>query len=323
MPSLWVPVHLSLKSWVRDNRITLARNPDYWMAGYPKLDGVTMNIITEHAVQIQGLLGGQIDVSYLVNKEDLDQLKSNPQTTYTTDLTSLVCVLAMNDSRAPFNNLMVREAISYAIDKKSALDVAYGGGKVVGTFMDYSDPYYVDYSGLYPYNPEKARELLAASGAPIDRPIDLALPQNYDPHVKAGEIYQQMLAKVGLNVKIRLVDWSTWLSDVYKGGNYDLTVIGHTGKLDPDGRLAGYGTGKSYVHWNNSRAANLIAEARRTVGFAKRKPLYDQVLKIMAEEVPMVFVGTPYRYIGLRSNVSGFRMDPKLDTFDFRYTELK
>lgn len=312
-----------LDRWVRDNRIVLTRNPDYWMKGHPTLDGVNMNIITEHAVQIQGLLSGQIDVDYLLNKEDIPQIEQNPQTTYKSVLTSLVCVLAMNNARPPFDNLKVRQAINYAIDKKAALDAAYGGGKVVGTFMDYSDPYYVDYTDLYPYNPDKAKELLASSGADLSRPLNLALPQNYEPHVKAGEIYQQMLSKVGLNVKIRLVDWPTWLSSVYKGGNYDMTVIGHTGKLDPNGRLVNFGTGNSYVHWKNSTAADLIAKGRETIGFEKRKPIYAQVLKIMAEQVPMVFVGTPYRYIGLRKNVSGFRIDPKLDTFDFRYTELK
>ncbi len=313
----------AFKQWVRDNRIELQKNPDYWMSGYPLLDGVVFNIITEHAVQLQGLLSGQIDADYLINKEDLDLLKNNTGTDYKTDLTSLVIVLAMNNSRPPLNNLKVRQAINYAIDKKSALDVAYGGGKVVGTFMDYSDPYYEDLSGLYPYNPDKARELLASAGTAVDRTFDLALPQNYEPHVKAGEIFQQMLSKVGLKVKIRLVDWSTWLSDVYKGGNYDFTVIGHTGKLDPDGRLAGYGTGNSYVHWKNAEAAALIEKARKTVGFQQRKPLYDQVLRIMGTDVPMVFVGTPYRYIGLRTNVTGFRLDPKLDTFDFRRTTLK
>ncbi|WP_455382890.1 ABC transporter substrate-binding protein [Salinispira pacifica] len=312
-----------LSQWVRDNRIVLKKNPDYWMSGHPMIDGVDFNIITEHAVQLQGLLSGQIDIDYLLNKEDLPQVEQNPNTSYKSVLTALVCVLAMNNSRPPFDNLKVRQAINYAIDKKAALDAAYGGGKVVGTFMDYSDPYYVDYTDLYPYNPDKARELLASSGADLSRPLDLALPQNYEPHVKAGEIYQQMLSKVGLNVKIRLVDWSTWLGSVYKGGNYDMTVIGHTGKLDPNGRLANFGTGNSYVHWKNQKAAELIAQGRRTVGFDKRKPIYDQVLKIMAEQVPMVFVGTPYRYIGMRKNVTGFRIDPRLDTFDFRYTELK
>ena len=148
----------------------------------------------------------------------------------------------------------------------------------------------------------------------------MALPQNYEAHVRAGELYQEMLEKAGLDVKIRLVDWPTWISDVYVGGNYDLTVIGHSPKLDPDGRLGGYGTETAYVKWVNEEVAELIGLGRRTVGFEERKTLYSRALEIMAREVPHVYVGTSYRYIATRSNVSEFRMDPKLDTFDFRFT---
>ncbi len=94
------------------------------------------------------------------------------------------------------------------------LDVAYGGGQPIGTFMDYSNAYYRDFASLYPYNPEKAKKLLAQAGIGRDAVLELVLPQNYEIHVKAGEIYQDMLTKVGLNVKIKLVDWSTWISDV-------------------------------------------------------------------------------------------------------------
>jgi len=131
-----------------------------------------------------------------------------------------------------------------------------------------------------------------------------------------------MLSQVGLTVKIQLVDWSTWLSDVYQKGNYDFTVIGHTGKLDPDGTLAGYGGGK-YVKWINARAAELIKKAATVSDFAARKALYDEVLQIMATEVPFVYLGSSYRYVGFRKNVVDFRMTPNIDTFDFRWTELK
>jgi peptide/nickel transport system substrate-binding protein len=149
----------------------------------------------------------------------------------------------------------------------------------------------------------------------------MALPQNYAPHVKAGELYQEMLTQVGLDVEIKLVDWSTWISDVYQGGKYDFTVIGHTGKLDPDGRLAGYGTDATYVNWVNERAAELIERAKKVVDFQERKKLYSEALTIMAREVPFVFVGTSYRYIGRQEDVTGFYLTPKLDTFEFRYVE--
>ena len=309
--------------WMRDSRILFQKNPDYWMAGYPKLDMVVVNIVIERAVQVQALLAGELDAIYNVNTEDVPILQANRAVSVERNLTALVMVLAMNTSRAPLSDIRVRQAINYAIDKQTALDIVYGGGKVVGTFMDYSDYYYEDFTDLYPYEPDSAIALLDEAGIGSDTVLEMALPQNFEPHVRAGELYQEMLKKVGLKVELRLVDWSTWLSDVYNGGNYDLTVIGHTGKLDPDGRLNGYGTASTYVRWENAEAANLFARASKTADLDERKALYTRGLEIMAQEVPHVYVGSSFRYIAVRSNVSDFRMDGKLDTFDFRYVEKR
>jgi peptide/nickel transport system substrate-binding protein len=132
-----------------------------------------------------------------------------------------------------------------------------------------------------------------------------------------------MLSKVGLNVQIKLVDWPTWLKDVYTAAKYDFTAIAHTGKLDPDGTLAGYGTEKRYVRWINATAADYIAKGASAVGEENRRKLYDQAMMIMAREVPFVFTGTSYRRVVTGKRVKGFRMDPILDTYDFRYTELQ
>ena len=309
------------EKWIRDNKITMVRNDSYWMKGLPKLARVEFQIVPERAVQVQGLSTGVIDAVEFIDPEDLPLFSSNPKVSIKKELTSLIMVMAMNCSREPLNDLRVRQAVNYAIDKQVVLDVAYGGGKVGSTFLDTGNAYYTDFSYLYPYNPEKAKQLLKAAGADT-REFTITVPQNYPLHVKAAELIQQMLEKVGMHVKLQLIDWSTWLSSVYNGGNYDFTVIGHTGKLDPDGTLAGYGTGK-YVKWINVTAAQKIKEAAAISDFAARKKLYTEVLEIMAKEVPFVYLGTTYRYVGTRSNVFDFRMTPNLDTFDFRWTELK
>ncbi len=77
------------------------------------------------------------------------------------------------------------------------------------------------------------------------------------------------------------------------------------------------------MRWINPRAAELIEKAKMISKFENRKKLYDEALELMAKEVPFVFLGTSYRYVAFRKNVSEFRMTPSLDTFDFRWTELK
>lgn len=312
-----------LKEWVRDSRIVLVKNGAYWMQGLPKLDQVNMNIIPERAVQVQGLISGQIDAVEFVDQDDIPLLRASPDVRIDEHLTALIMVMPMNCSHPVLKDIRVRQAINHAIDKQKVLDMAYGGGKPIGTFMDYGNAYYKDFTGLYPYDPEKAKKLLAEAGVGKDTTLEMFLPQNYEPHVKAGEIYQDMLSKVGLNVKIKLVDWSTWISDVYRGAKYDLTVIGHTGKLDPDGTLADYGTESRYVKWINPQAAELSQKAKTIAGFENRKKLYDEVLELMATEVPFMFLGSSFRHVAYRKNVSEYRMTPKLDTFDFRWTTKK
>ena len=124
-----------------------------------------------------------------------------------------------------------------------------------------------------------------------------------------------------MNVKIKLVDWPTWIGEVYRQSKFDLTVIGHTGKLDPDGTLGGYGGGR-YVKWYNKECLDLINKARVTMGFKARKALYDKALEIMAKQVPFMYLGSPYVYNALKKDVVGFRVTPKLDTLDFRWTKF-
>lgn len=310
------------QEWVRDGSIRLSRNDSYWIAGQPRIDAVVFQIITEPAVQLQGLLAGDFDVIDIVPPDNRQAIIDHPDAFIDESLSSLIMVMAMNTSRPPLNSLDVRRAINHAVDRQQILDIAYGGGEVGGTFMDTGDFFHVDFSHLFPYDPARARELLAQSGADFSRPLTLTLPQNFEPHVVAGQLYQEMLRQIGLDVQIRLVDWSTWISDVFGRADFDLTVIGHTGKLDPDGRLADMASEEFYVRWTNPEASALIREARRTGDIERRRDLYARVLEIIANEVPKVYTGTNFRQIGLRNRVRNFHMDSQLDTYDFRRVVL-
>jgi peptide/nickel transport system substrate-binding protein len=275
-------------------------------------------------VQVQGLMSGAIDAVEFVDVEDIKILQASADVQVNKSLSALILVMSINCSNPILSNPKVRQAVTMAIDKQKVLDAAYGGGVVIGTFMDAANGYYQDFTKLYPYNPARAKALLAEAQIPADASFELVLPSNYDMHVKAGQMYQEMLSKVRLNVKIKLVDWPTWIKDVYTDAKYDFTVTGHTGKLDPDGTLGNYGiAAKRYVRWENPEASGLIVKAAAVADVAARKALYAKALEIMAREVPFMYLGTSYVYRGFRKNVSEYRLTPKLDTFDFRWTEVK
>ena len=310
------------EQWVRDNRITLARNDGYWIDGQPAMARVNFNIITEVAVQVQGLLTGDLHIIDMVGPTDIARIEQNPATRLDTGLSSLVMVMAINTRRPPLSDVRVRRALNYAIDKQTILDVAYAGGRPIGTFMDAGDPFAVDLAHLHPHDVDRARGLIRQAGG-VNRVLDLVLPQNFEPHVRAGEMYQQMLAQAGIEAQIRLVDWSTWLSEVYGAANFDLTVIGHTGKLDPDGRFSLFETDRNYVGWSHPEIPRLLRAARIESEFAARGEYFSEIQRLLADEVPFVFVGTNYRFIAMRETIQGFHMDGKLDTYDLRRVRFR
>ena len=305
------------KEWERDSHISYAKFADYWMEGRPYLDEVEIQVVVEPSTQLMGLTVGEFDIIHFVEPHTVPQFESNPDIKLFTHQTALALVVTMNHARPPLDNVLVRRAINYAIDRQALLDIAYNGGWKIEGFIDAGSPYFLELPETYPYDPQKAKELLTEAGYPDGFDITITLPQNYMPHVNAGNMVQNMLQQAGIRAKIKLVDWPTWISQVYRGKDYDITVIGHTGHLDPDGRLGGE---IDYTNYQNPKMFELIEKAATTYFPKQRKALYGDIQRMMADDAMMVFIGTPKGLRGMRSNVYGFRMTYALDTPDFRET---
>ena len=308
-----------LQRWTQGSSLTLIRNPDYFK-GAPKLTNVTIRFVKDAAVQLQGLISGEFDVIDTVTAADQPTVQKNPELRLVRQPSGLVLVAAINNRRPYLDDPRVRRALNLAVDKQTILDVAYGGGKAVGTFMDAGSPWLPPSIKPFPYDPAKAKQLLKAAGVPIHWTLDLVLPQPYPSHIKAGQMLQAMLEQVGVNARIRVVEWGVWLSTVYRGQHdFDLTVIGHTGKLDPSLRLGGYGDPKTnYVGYDDPAVVKELAGAASETDHATRKALYAKVLTAMHDDAPFIYFGTPFSTYAERANVEGFWITPVLDTFDFR-----
>lgn len=307
-----------LASWVRDNAITLSRNADYYQ-GAPALEQVVIRFVSDSAVQYQGLSTGEFDIIDTVPQAQQAAVESNPALALVREPSGLVLVAGIN-SRLPYlNDARVRRALNMAVDTEIVLEVAYGGGTQVGTFMEAGSPWYPESVKPFAFDPEKAKALLKDAGVPSDFTIKLVLPQPYPQHIQAGQIVQDFLRDVGVNAEISIVEWGVWLSEIY-GGPHDfgMTVVGHTGKLDPSGRLTGLGTDRNYTGVVDDEVANWIATANVTSDPAMRHSLYSQALIRIHDDAPFIFFGTPDRVYGKKAGVVGFWMTPLLDSFDFR-----
>ena len=312
----------TVAEWQRDSFIRLQRFEGYWRKGEPKMREVLIRFVPERAVKVAGLLSGEFDAVDGVDVLDLPRVRANANVKIIRQVTSLVNVVALNNSRPALRDVRVRRALWQAIDRKQVLSTAYGDESIVtNVFMDVVSPFYADIADPYPYNPEQAKKLLAEAGYGSGLTLDLALPQPYQAHIDAGQLVQGMLAKVGVTARPRVVEWGFWLSRVYGGGEYDITIIGHTGKLDPDGRLAGYGDpARNYVKYANQKVEDLILAGRITNSPDLRKRIYTTALKMMSEDAMLIPLGTPVLYAATQKNVRDFRQLYAIDTYDFRTT---
>src|SRR5690606_19061778 len=261
----------------------------------PQVDEVVIRFVPDSAVQLQGLLTGEFHVIDTVAAADQDLIESNPNLELVRDPSGLALVAALNTRRPHLADPRVRQALNLAVDSQTVLDVAYGGGTPIGTFMEAGSPWMPDTVEAYPYDPEAARALLAEAGWDGSVRLDMALPQPYENHIQAGQMIQDYLRDVGVNADIRIVEWGVWLSDVYGGAHdFDITVIGHTGKLDPTGRLDGYGTeATNYPGFDDPEVAQWLLDGAKETDLEARRALYADVLTRLHEGAPFIYLGTP------------------------------
>jgi len=301
--------------WRPGDRIVLERNPNYYLPGIPRLERATFRFIPDDAARVLALRAGDVDVAVDVPPQLAVELQGDPDFTVVSGPMNLVQILAINNARQPFDRLKVRQAIAHAIDRKKIIElVSLGFGTPIGSHLTPGMPYYVDLTDLYPYDPERARELLAEAGFPHGFETTMTLPSNYEFHVRTGELIAAQLAAVGIEVKIQLVDWGTWLERVYAQADYDLTVIGHVGRLDPALMLTGYGAERPDYYfrrgWRNEELEQLLEEGKTCMDPERRREIYVRAQRIIAEEVVNYFIQDPHRIIAARAGIEGLAVYP-------------
>jgi peptide/nickel transport system substrate-binding protein len=221
-----------LSAWNKGASATLEKWDGYRDPAHIAISRVTFKFISDPAAEVAALLAGDVDAFPRVATQSLDQFKSDPRFQVLIGGTEGKTIVAMNNKKAPLDNLKVRQAIAFAVDRKAIIDGAMNGlGTPIGSHLTPNDPGYVDLTGQYAYNPAKAKALLKESGVTLPLNLTLTLPPP-DYARKGGEIVAAELAEVGINAKIENVEWAQWLSNVYKDKNYDLSIISHVEPLD-------------------------------------------------------------------------------------------
>jgi len=271
----------AFSNWVQGDRIELARRDDYW-GDAPALEKVTFKFISDPTAAFAAMMAGDIDAfpNYPA-PENLAQFEADPRFQVLVGSTEGETILAINNGRPPFDGLRVREALALAIDRQAIIDGAmFGYGTPIGSHFAPHNPAYVDLTGAVPYDPERAKALLAEANVSGLRPTLMLPPPSYAR--RGGEIVAAQLRAVGIEPQIVNVEWAQWLEQVFKNKDYDLTIISHTEPMD----IEIYSRPDYYFNYDDPAMRALWAGVNATADGGEQAA----ILKSMQERVAANYV---------------------------------
>jgi len=257
-------------NWVQGDRIDIVRNDNYW--GDP---------VSLETAAFAALMAGDVDAfpNYPA-PENLPQLDADPRFSVVLGSTEGETILSMNNQNEALSDVRVRKAIAHAIDREALIVGAmFGYGTPIGSHFAPHHPSYVDLTNNSPYDPDAARVLLRAAGHEFGLTLSLKLPPPAYAR-RGGEIIAAQLREVGINTNIENVEWAQWLEQVFRGKDYDLTIVSHTEPLD----IGIYARDDYYFQYENANFNELIEAFNVETDPSQRDIMLKQAQTIISED---------------------------------------
>jgi peptide/nickel transport system substrate-binding protein len=289
------------EDWKKGNAVTLTKWDGFRDAKSVKIKRVTFRFINDPAARVAALLAGDIDgVPRLDAPQAVKQLQADKRFVVELGATAGKGIMTINNKKKPFDDVRVRRALAHAIDRKAFIDgVLEGLAKPIGSHFTPTDAGYVDLTGMYPYDPEKAKALLKEAGVSTPLNVTLTLPPPQYAR-KGGEAVAAMLAKVGVVAKIENVEWAQWLGGTFKG-NFDLTIINHVEPLD----YMQYANPAYYWGYDNKAFRDLAAKHAAESNPKERARLFGELQKMLAADAVNAYLFNPAQVSVARKGLKG------------------
>jgi peptide/nickel transport system substrate-binding protein len=308
-------------SWTRGVDVKLEANPDYW-GGKPAIDEVTIRPIQEESTRMAALAAGEVD---LVRDLLPEQIEMAPAAVHAPGLE--FPIVRLNNKEGPLTDLKLRQAINYAVDKEAIAEALYSGYAIVadGQVLTPGHFGYNPNVEAYPFDPDKARELIAEAG--YDG-AELELVGEAGRWLKDRELIEAVAAQltdVGLNVKVSIYEWAKYLDYLFAEENQPTMIfVGHDNTLlDADRTFSGYysctGRVSSYC---NDRVTELIDNARVETDVDAREAMYHEVVELSREDAAFLFLVNLENIYGLSERLQWKpRLDGRILITDMTLTE--
>jgi peptide/nickel transport system substrate-binding protein len=303
-----------LDEWIPNQTLKLKRFPDYYNKDQPLLDGITFQVIPEESAIVAQLRSGNVQLALLEDNKNYELVRNDPSLLTTRSPRLGYDYLDIDNKKEPWNKLEVRQAFSYAIDRKEVLAVA---GSNIGTLIAPIPPalkeYALDPETLPEYKPDpaRARDLLAKAGLPDGFTSELQLIPTFPTMVAGSQVIADQAKKVGINLQLQQVEYGVWIKG-FNAHEFTLTMNITGGNTDPDAllfnRLSSKGVNQN--NWNDPEVEDLLQQGKVTTDVTKRKAIYTQLQHMLVQKVPQIWLFSTDLVHVMKTNVQGFTPHP-------------
>ena len=286
---------------------------DYW-GEKANIKDVTFKVVADADAIAMNLNGGSVDMMARVTPAQAAEL-SDEFTVYEGTM-NLVQALYLNNAQAPFDDVRVRQALCYATDRQGVLDLLSDGkGTIIGSsmFPTFAKYYDASLADTYQTNVEKAKALLTEAGYPDGFTFTIKVPSNYTQHVETAQILEEQYKAIGVNCEIELIEWDSWLSDVYTDRNYQATVIGvDASSLTASALLSRFESSadNNFVNFKSEAYDAAYAKAMAAVNEEEQIADYKECQKVLTDEAANVYIQDLPQFVALNKKYGGYEFYP-------------
>ncbi|UPW84688.1 ABC transporter substrate-binding protein [Lysinibacillus sp. Ag94] len=295
------------------SNLELKKNEHYWNEGLPYLNKVTFTFQSDDQAAIMSLMANEVDLTS-VPWQRVSEVENNYNLSHQNNNSSLI--VTFNEMKAPFDNVKVRQAINYAVNKSDIIDSVFAGYAVpLGSNMS---PAMGDYQkkGLenkYKRDVEKAKALLAEAGYPNGFKTKITVSSHNDMYSNIAQIVAANLKEIGIDVEIEVVEWGIWLDRVYFGRDYQMTTIDLTGRASAYDILNDYistNESENFFKFKNAEYDKIMENVLKERDQAKQIDYYHRAQEILAEQAAAVYIADYQIVWGSNKKVTGLKSYP-------------
>lgn len=290
--------------WERGHSLTLAKTDSYRHASRVRIEQATYRFVHDPLEQDAAMHADEIDLLFNFATQTVRRFQAHNRYQVLTGASTGKGMLALNQRRAPLNDVRVRRAITHAINREAFIRTVLGGrGVVIGSHFSPADAGYLHLASLYPYDPERARALLESAGVRTPLRLALALPPAPYAH-EGGPVIAQDLARVGIVADIQRLSWQQWLNGPFKG-RFDMTLINHVEPLDYQ-----IYTDPDYYFGYDSPAFRALVQRHANASHPReRQQLFAQLQRHLAQDAVNAWIFAPQIGNVVRKGLRGVWMN--------------